>query len=413
MEAVELYRDGFLAGFTLPDAPAFDEWQFFEGEGLRGQVSDALQRLARWYGDCAEYDDAISYARRWLALDPLHEPAQRELMALYARSGQRAAALRQYAECERMLDEELSVSPSPETVELYEAVRAGQELCLDTSDAGVDSPESISPRRHNLPEQLTPFVGRESELVDLAKLLAPAAETRLVTLVGPGGMGKTRLALEAASRRLDAYAQGVWFVPLAALQSAETIVPAVAQALGMPFFRGEPPRQQLLRYLRDRRTMLVLDNFEHLLEGSDLLVELLRTAPGVHLLITSHVRLNVTGEFVFMLAGMEYPELSSEEVTLGELGWYSSVALFLRRTRQIRSAVELGEDDLPHVARICQLAQGMPLAILLAAAWVPALHQPRSLPRWNGAWISWLPTGRTSRSGITACVPSLTRRGEC
>ncbi|MFN2155667.1 MAG: BTAD domain-containing putative transcriptional regulator, partial [Anaerolineae bacterium] len=120
--------DGFLAGFTLPDAPAFDEWQFFEGEGLRDEVADALQRLARWYGDHGEYESAIPCARRWLSLDPLHEPAHRELMALYARSGQRAAALRQYDECERVLDEELSVEPSSQTVELYEAIRAGQDL---------------------------------------------------------------------------------------------------------------------------------------------------------------------------------------------------------------------------------------------------------------------------------------------
>jgi len=127
-EAVHLYRDGFLSAFTLPDAPAFDEWQFFEGEGLREQVSDALQRLARWYGDHGEYGSAIPHARRWLALDPLHEPAHRELMALYARSGQRAAALRQYEECERVLQEELGVPPSPETRELYEQIRDGQDL---------------------------------------------------------------------------------------------------------------------------------------------------------------------------------------------------------------------------------------------------------------------------------------------
>jgi DNA-binding SARP family transcriptional activator len=127
-EAIDLYQDGFLSGFTLPDAPAFDEWQFFEGEALRDQVADALQRLARWHGGRGEHEAAIPFARRWLALDPLHEPAQRELMALYARSGQRAAALRQYAECERILGEELGVSPSPETVQLYEHVRDREDL---------------------------------------------------------------------------------------------------------------------------------------------------------------------------------------------------------------------------------------------------------------------------------------------
>jgi predicted ATPase/DNA-binding SARP family transcriptional activator len=372
-EAVDLYRDGFLAGFTLPDAPAFDEWQFFEGEGLRDGVADALQQLARWNGGHGEYDAAIPYARRWLALDPLHEPAQRELMALYARSGQRAAALRQYGECERVLGEELGLSPAVETTALCEAIRAGRELAPETPAAGFDSPRLVSPRRHNLPVQLTPFVGRGKELAELSELLAPSAEARLVTVVGPGGMGKTRLALEAASRQLDHYPDGVWFVSLAPVQSVEAIVPAMAQALGVPFFRGEPPRRQLVRSLQDKRMLLVLDNLEHLLESSDLLVELLRTAPGVRLLITSRVRLNVMGEFVFMLAGMDYPEPSAEGSVPGELRRYSSVALFLRSARRIRSTVELSEKDLPHVARICRLAQGMPLAILLAAAWVPAL----------------------------------------
>ena len=116
-KAVDLYRDGFLTGFTLPDAPAFDEWQFFETESLRDGMAGALQRLARWHGMCAEVDTAIPFARHWLALDPLHEPAQRELMHLYARSDQRAAALRQYMECERVLRQELDIAPAAETTQ--------------------------------------------------------------------------------------------------------------------------------------------------------------------------------------------------------------------------------------------------------------------------------------------------------
>jgi predicted ATPase/DNA-binding SARP family transcriptional activator len=371
--AVELYRDGFMAGFTLPDAPAFDEWQFFEGEGLRDGVSGALQRLARRYGDQGEYDAAIPYARRWLALDPLHEPAQRELMTLYARSGQRTAALRQYGECERVLDEELGVPPSQETSALYEAIRSGRELPVVTPAEGAGPSALPTPRRHNLPLQGTPFVGRRQELGELDRLLAPTAEARLVTVVGPGGMGKTRLALEAASRQLAHYPDGVWFVSLAPVQSAEAIVPTVAQVLGVSFFGADPPRQQLLRYLRGKRMLLVLDNLEHLLEGVDLLVELLRTAPGVKILVTSRVRLNLRGEQAFALKGMDYPELPAGMPVGDDVRRYDSVALFARSARRARLGFELTEKSLPHVAHICQLAQGMPLAILLAAAWVPAL----------------------------------------
>jgi predicted ATPase/DNA-binding SARP family transcriptional activator len=365
-EAVDLYRDGFLAGFTLPDAPAFDEWQFFEGEGLRDGVADALQRLARWYGDCGEYESAISYARRWLSLDPLHEPAQCELMALYARSGQRAAALRQYAECERVLQEELGVSPSPETTALYAQIRdhPGTRLLAETR---LPSPP------HNLPLQGTPFVGRRRELDELDRLLAPTAEVRLVTVVGPGGMGKTRLALEAAARQLAHYPDGAWFVPLAPLQSAEGIAPTVAQVLGASFYGTDPPSRQLLRYLREKRMLLVLDNLEHLLEGVDLLVEILRTVPGVRLLATSRMRLSLREEQVFPLGGMDYPELPDGRPVAYDVRRSDSVGLFARSARRARPTFELQEEDLPHVARICQLAQGMPLAILLAAAWAPVL----------------------------------------
>ncbi len=120
-----LYAADFMAGFSLPDSAAFEEWQFFEREDLRRTLAQGLQRLARAYLDRGSPKEAIAYARRWLALDQLHEPAQRLLMELYARSGQPAAALRQYQECRRLLDEALKIAPQPATVELYETIRAG------------------------------------------------------------------------------------------------------------------------------------------------------------------------------------------------------------------------------------------------------------------------------------------------
>ena len=132
-EAAALYRDDFLAGFTLPDSPGFDEWQFFHTEGLRDDLASALERLARGYSDRGEFERAITYARRWLALDPLHEPAHRCLMQLYARSGQRAAALRQYGECERALQEELGVPPEEETVQLYQVIKEHRERAMAAS----------------------------------------------------------------------------------------------------------------------------------------------------------------------------------------------------------------------------------------------------------------------------------------
>jgi DNA-binding SARP family transcriptional activator len=210
-EAAELYRGDFMAGFSLRDSANFDEWQFFQTEGLRQELASTLKRLVRGHSAQAAYQTAIPYARRCLALDPLHEPTQRQLMELYGRAGQRSAALRQYAECARVLEEELGLTPSEETTALYEKLRT----------RGVD--RGPGPR-HNLPAQVTPFLGREKELRDVQGQLGDP-NCRLLTLVGTGGIGKTRLALRAAELACETQAErfehGVYFVRLGPLQSAE------------------------------------------------------------------------------------------------------------------------------------------------------------------------------------------------
>jgi DNA-binding SARP family transcriptional activator len=284
-EAAMLYRDDFLASFTLRDSPGFDEFQFFQTEGLRNQLAGALERLVCHHSAQGEYEAAIPHARRWLALDPLHEPAHRHLMALYAQSGQQSAALRQYKECARILKEELDLSPSQETTSLYERVRAGP---ADHSERRF---VAAGPR-HNLPVQPTPFIGREDELTEIAARLRDP-DCRLLTLLGPGGNGKTRLALEAASAQLDNFEHGVFFVSLAPLRSVDAIVPTTANAIGFSFYGGGEPRQQLLDYLREKCMLIILDNYEHLLEGAGLVAQVLETAPHVKILATSRARLNV------------------------------------------------------------------------------------------------------------------------
>jgi predicted ATPase/DNA-binding SARP family transcriptional activator len=252
---------------------------------------------------------------------------------------------------------------------------------------------------HRLPVQPTPFVGRGPELAQLNGLLA-GPEVRLVTVLGAGGMGKTRLALEAAAAQLRRYLDGVFFVSLAGVESPAGILPAVAQALGFSFYpEREPsspgadlrspapaPRQQLLDYLRGKRTLLLLDNFEHLLPTPDtpaaeteqptgLVSDILRTAPEVDILTTSRTALSIEGEQLFHLGGMRYPP--GEDIRLDGLddaAGFSALQLFASSAQRAGPDFQLTSQNLKDVVRICRLVEGAPLAIILAAAWVTTLN---------------------------------------
>jgi len=278
-EAVEIYSDDFMTGFNLKDCPGYDEWQFFQAEELKRQLTNALVKLSSHYAGVLEYETAISHARRWLSLDPLHEPAHRHLMVLYEGSGQRAAALRQYETCHQVLREELGVEPSEGTRTLFERIRATTQISLPDSH-----PKS------NLPIQSTPFIGRDNELAEIRAKLKEK-DCRLLTLLGPGGSGKTRLAIEATEALLVEFKHGVFFVNLAPLQEAEIIPSTIAGTLKCSFSKGGTPEEQLIDYLQNKEMLLILDNFEHLLSGVGLVNAIMHVAPGIKILATSRARL--------------------------------------------------------------------------------------------------------------------------
>ena len=231
-------------------------------------------------------------------------------------------------------------------------------------------------RRHNLPVQTTPFIGRERELAELGQLLKDP-DVRLVTVLGAGGMGKTRLALEIGDDVLDKFQDGVFFVSLARLRSAELIAPSIIQALGIEFVGGgaggsaSPTylKKIVLRNLRRKEMLLILDNFEHLLDSADLIGEIIQTAPGVKILVTSRARLNVGGEHRFQVGGMAYPENIQAE----EAQKYSAIKLFMDSSRRARSDFSPNANEMKYIVKICNLVDGMPLGIRLAAAWVETL----------------------------------------
>lgn len=670
--AVTLYQGDFMTGFSLPDSPEFDRWQFFQAETLRQGLAEALQQLIQWHSGQGEFEPGLAYARRWLSLDALHEPAQRQLMQLYAWSGQSAAALRQYQECVHLLQTELGIPPAAETTALYEAIRTRQltpppglirqhvsiaaaspteryqlqeklavgghgelfrgldratgqvvvikrirpelissnpeymarfqregqilselnhpnivtmlshfelegqhhivmeyipdgslrhllerqpqlpltqalTIALELADAlsrahhrqiihrdikpenvllasdgsprltdfglarlrhdnslitqtglFIGSPAYMSPealrgepldaradiwsfaillyemlagrrpftgeqitpvmvrilsepvpdirqfrsdvppalaellermldkepekrigsmrlvaaaleairdlsptitsstyqgniftpgashtpspapgqsRNHNLPPQATNFVGRTREVDVLCRWLLDVEDYRLLTLLGPGGMGKTRLALAAAQSVLNSFPDGVFFVPLAPLTTPEQIPLALTESLQLHLLSTEEPKQQILAYLRHKRMLLVLDNFEHLLEGAALVADILQTAPNVKILVTSRERLHLSNERIYTLEGLAYPEWQTlpEAWDEAELIAYDALNLLQQRLRIMQVALPLPASEWEAMIRVCHLVQGMPLALMLATSWLPLL----------------------------------------
>ena len=366
-EAVRLYHGDFMAGFSLPDTPDFEEWQLSQAEELRRLMSDALARLTDGHSAQREFELAIAHARQWLTLDALNEEAHRVLMRLYVWNGQVAHALGQYRACGDILDKELGLPPDEATTRLYDDIKAGRLPPPPDRYLPVPLTEHAS-GRHNLPVHLTPFIGRESELAQIEQLLLPPAN-RLITLVGPGGIGKTRLAIQAAAQQLAAFRHGVYFVALTPLDLPAYLVAALADALRFSFYGATDPKTQLINFLREKELLLVLDSFEHLTAGAPLLADILQNAPRVKMIVTSRERLNVQGEWLLEVNGLACPSSAH----LAQSAQYSAVRLFISCARRRDSTFIYSESDLSVIARICRLVGGLPLGIELAAAWVRVL----------------------------------------
>ncbi|MEZ4864258.1 MAG: BTAD domain-containing putative transcriptional regulator [Caldilineaceae bacterium] len=429
--AADLYRGDFLDGFYVQDAPEFEQWVLSERTRLRVSALHLHQALAEFYTARGDLAQAMDYTRRILQLEPWREEAHRQLMLLLAQSGQRSAALTQYERCRQVLAAELDVAPAAATLDLVARIRAGDfdkvtrrqdegmtrwqdnkmsgeppisapvtatvivAPVADKNVANNTAPSDLSPGHpvtrssghpippslpHNLPGQRTPFVGRAAELVDITRLLLEEEDCRLLTLIGPGGMGKTRLALKAAEgivatpTRQPRFADGLFFVPLENVGDEPGLVSAVIAALatesGFPHRVDVPLFDQLCQFLRTKSMLLVLDNFEHLVEHADLCSTLLMTAPHVKLLVTSRKALGLLEAWFYPLLGLSLPTgVQAHNPPQGE---YDAVRLFVQCARRTRPDFTL---DAEHAAvlRICTLVEGMPLALELAAAWLKGM----------------------------------------
>jgi predicted ATPase/DNA-binding SARP family transcriptional activator len=377
------YRDALDSydGELLPE-DRYEEWT--------ASRRDALHELRLALGiELAELeasDDpaaAIDRLRSVLVDAPLHEPAHRALMRLYVAGGRRQEALAQFQELKLGLRREFEDEPDDETRRLYREILtrgAGEgewegEPARPPTAAAVRSPAE-SP--NNLPRQLTSFIGRERELAEAAALLR---NSRLLTLTGAGGCGKTRLALELAGQLLSDFSAGVWPVELAALGEPELIGPAIAQALGTRLASDRAPEVALAGHIGDRQQLLLLDNCEHLVEPVAQLVEaLLRHCPRLTVLATSREPLRVPGEVTWRVPSLSLPELVDHSPSEGSLE-AESVRLFTVRAGQAAPGFELDDENAIAISTLCHRLDGMPLAIELAAARVVALTPAQIVER--------------------------------
>jgi predicted ATPase/DNA-binding CsgD family transcriptional regulator len=230
----------------------------------------------------------------------------------------------------------------------------------------ADSNSLFQQIQHNLPADTLPFIGRVHEIHELVQQLT-SEKLRLITILGPGGMGKTRLSIEVGRKLVGHFMDGVYFVPLAAVTSAEQIVTTIAEIIGFNFHSDKQPKQQLLEHLQKQHILLIIDNFEHLLDSGGLLTAMLHSTPQAKVLVTSREKLNLAGEVIHILSGLSAP-IDTNTNTIAD---YDAVKLFVETAQ--RASVEVNDAEMVVVARICQLLGGMPLGILLAAAWVDTL----------------------------------------
>jgi len=387
---LSLYRGDFLSGFYIRKSIIFEEWVTLKRESCHLAAIRGLHMLANHYLIQGQYPQAIAQVEKILELAPTQEEAHRQMMSLLALDGRRDAALRQYKSCVHILQKSLGISPQPETTALYHRI----------------SEQETQPKKRHISAPLMPLIGRQDEL-DRIKTLLDDPSCRLLTILGAGGSGKTHLALSLGALMNTPAAQagdgapfkdGVSFVPLHAIPSLDALPSAIMHHFGFHFDKESPPIQQLQEQLADQEKLIILDNFEHLLaspkieETSEvfktsvalslkILPELLQNVPKLKILVTSRIRLNIQGEYILPLKGIKTPPKDDDISASTEN--YPATELFIQRAMQIDPLFNANPDAKAAIAKICQLVNGLPLGILLAAGWSGLLSPDEILERLN------------------------------
>lgn len=348
-QAAQLYRGELLNGFSLKDSEYFQSWLVARREYFHQKAIAVMERLVNYHQQCRDYPKAVTYARRLVAMDGWREESHAMLMRLLARSSQRSAALRQYQTCCRILRKEFGMDPQPETVQLYQQILNNQ----------FPSGENILPP-NNLPSFATSFFGRQGEILQTMEYLQ-TKNRRLVTLVGPGGVGKTRLALHVGQSQLFAFQDGVFWIALDGIESSSALTGGIASALEIELPAKGEPLTHILNFLRHRDILLIFDNYEQLLPETELIARLLNHAPGLSILVTSREALRLQTEWVIELPGLPFTTELEGEIP-------AAMLLLKERAQRIEPQFHISTGkEYQEAALLCETLDGLPLGIELAA----------------------------------------------
>src|SRR3954454_12042791 len=379
-EALELWRGPPLADLaSTPFAPA-------EIARLEEQHLAALELRVEADLAAGDHAELIGELQQLTTQHPWRERLHAQRMLALYRSGRQADALAAYHDAREVLVEQLGLEPGAELHNLHEAILAHDPALDATPETARPDPSEPSPA---LPTPATALIGRERDVDRIASVLRET-QSRLLTLIGPGGVGKTRLALAAAAHVHDQFADGACFVSLAPLTDPAELAAAIAVALGVPVQGSQPPTQALLRFLAARESLLVLDNFEHLIEGGALPAELLARCPGLTILATSREPLRVAAERLYAVDPLAVPPEGDAPLPGDQR--YPAVALFLQRAEAHDPDFRRDRRSAPHIHQVCRRLDGLPLALELAAARVGVLEADELAARLDGA-LALLTTG--------------------
>ena len=359
MAVLAEYQGELLPGF-------YDEWVMLEREHLNSIFEHHMARLMSLLQDEKRWQEILDWGERWIKLGQKPEPAYRALMSAHAAKGDMSKVVAMYERCVKSM-KEFGIEPSKQTKELYENLKSGRET---PRTEPVSKRTVVKEVSSNIPVPLTSFIGREKELKEIARLLS---SSRLVTLTGSGGVGKTRLAIQTANDSINKSKNGVFWVGLVGLSDENLIPQEIAQSLNLREVPNIPLIEVLKTYLKSKDLLLVIDNCEHLIRACALYVEqLLAACPKLRILATSIEALGLFNETIWQVPSLPLPE-THMSLSLKELQGFASIRLFGERASIAKKGFALDERNASSIAQICQRLDGIPLAIELAAARIKML----------------------------------------